>query len=84
VFGEMSARDDSLNLSETFLWLDEDDSNNTMGAFLRLVWLVLKSSKREPLMPYGKTLELGFLGLRGKHQDRFYLRDGMKIIYNGQ
>jgi hypothetical protein len=55
-----------------------------MGAFLRLVWLVLKSSKREPLMPYGKTLELGFLGLRGKHQDRFYLRDGMKIIYNGQ
>jgi hypothetical protein len=56
----MSARDDFLNPSETFLRLDEDDSNNTMGVFLRLVWLVLKFSKREPLMPYGKTLELGF------------------------
>jgi hypothetical protein len=33
----MSARDDFLNLSETFLGLDEDDSNNTMGAFLGLV-----------------------------------------------
>jgi hypothetical protein len=44
----MSARDDSLNLSETFLWLDEDDATNTMGAFLRLVWLVLKSSKGSP------------------------------------
>jgi hypothetical protein len=43
---KMSARDDSLNLSGAFLWLDEDDSNNTMIAFLRLVWLVLKSSKR--------------------------------------
>jgi hypothetical protein len=37
VFDEMSARDDFLNLSETFLWLDEDDSNNTMGDFLGLV-----------------------------------------------
>jgi hypothetical protein len=27
VFDEISAGDDSLNLSETFLWLDEDDSN---------------------------------------------------------
>jgi hypothetical protein len=26
VFDEMSARDDFLNLSESFLWLDEDDS----------------------------------------------------------
>jgi hypothetical protein len=26
-----------LSLSETLLWLDEDDSNNTMGAFLGLV-----------------------------------------------
>jgi hypothetical protein len=48
VFDEMSARDDFLNLSETFLWLDEDDSNNTKGAFLGLVWLVLKSSKGSP------------------------------------
>jgi hypothetical protein len=37
VFDEMSARDDSLNLSGTFVWLDEDASNNTMGAFLGLV-----------------------------------------------
>jgi hypothetical protein len=37
VFDEMSARDDFIILGETFLWLDEDDSNNTMGAFLGLV-----------------------------------------------
>jgi hypothetical protein len=37
VFDEMPARDDFLHLSETFLWLGEDDSNNTMGAFLGLV-----------------------------------------------
>jgi hypothetical protein len=37
VFDEMSAKDDFLNPSETFLWLNEDDSNNTMGAFLGLV-----------------------------------------------
>jgi hypothetical protein len=37
VFDEMSARADFLNLSETFLGLDKDDSNNTMGAFLGLV-----------------------------------------------
>jgi hypothetical protein len=37
VFDEMPARDDFLNLSETYLWLDEDDSNNTMGAFLGLI-----------------------------------------------
>jgi hypothetical protein len=37
-----------LNLSKTFLWLDGDDPNNTMGPFLRLVWLVLKSSKGSP------------------------------------
>jgi hypothetical protein len=37
VFDEMSARDDFLSLSETFSWLDEDDPNNTMGAFLGLV-----------------------------------------------
>jgi hypothetical protein len=48
VFDKMSARDDFLNLSEIFLWLNENDSNNTMGAFLRLVWLVLKSSRRDP------------------------------------
>jgi hypothetical protein len=37
VFDEMPARDDFLNLSETCLWLDEYDPNNTMGAFLGLV-----------------------------------------------
>jgi hypothetical protein len=38
-----------------------DDSNNTMGAFLGLVWLVLKFLKKGLLMSYGKTktLELG-------------------------
>jgi hypothetical protein len=61
VFDEMSARDGFLNLSETFLWLDEDDSNNTMGAFLRLAWLVLRFLKMELLMSHDKTktLELG-------------------------
>jgi hypothetical protein len=62
VFDEMSARDDSLNLSGTFLWLDEDDSNNTMGVFLRLVGLVcLKFLEMGLLMSYGKIkiLELG-------------------------
>jgi hypothetical protein len=61
VFVEMSARDDFLDLRETFLWLDEDDSNNTMGAFLGLVWLVLRSLKMGLLMSHGetKTLELG-------------------------
>jgi hypothetical protein len=51
-----------LNLSETFLWLDEDVSNNTMGAFLGLVWLVLRFLKMELLMSHDKTktLELGF------------------------
>jgi hypothetical protein len=37
VFDEMSARDDFLNLSETPLWFDKDDSNNTLGAFFGLV-----------------------------------------------
>jgi hypothetical protein len=83
VFDEMSARDDSLNLSGTFLWLDEDDSNNTMGAFLGLVQLVSKILKKGFLMSYGKTktLELGLQDLRGKYQDRFYLKDRMKITY---
>jgi hypothetical protein len=34
--------------------------------------------KKGLLMSYGKTIELGFLGLRGKHQDRFYLKDRRK------
>jgi hypothetical protein len=37
VFDEMSTRDDFLNQSGTFLWWDENDSTNTMGAFLGLV-----------------------------------------------
>jgi hypothetical protein len=61
VFDAMPARDDSLNLSETFLWLNEDDSNNTMGAFLGLVLLVLRFIKMGLLMSHDKTktLELG-------------------------
>jgi hypothetical protein len=47
-----------LSLSETLLWLDEDDSNNTMGAFLGLVWLVLRFLKMELLMPHDKTKTL--------------------------
>jgi hypothetical protein len=41
--------------------LDEDDSNNTMDAFLGLVWLVLRFLKMELLMSHAKikTLELG-------------------------
>jgi hypothetical protein len=48
-------------LSETVLWLDEGDSNNTMGAFLGLVWLVLRFLKMGLLMSHDKTktLELG-------------------------
>jgi hypothetical protein len=48
-------------LSETLSWLDEDDPNNTMRAFLGLVWLVLRFLKMELLMPHHKTktLELG-------------------------
>jgi hypothetical protein len=40
--------------------------------------------KKGLLMSYGKTLELGFLGLRGKQQDRFYLKDRMITTYMGQ
>jgi hypothetical protein len=40
--------------------------------------------KKGLLMSYGKTLELGFLGLREKHQDRFYLKDRRKMIYTRQ
>jgi hypothetical protein len=41
--------------------LDENDSNNTMGAFLGLVWLVLRFLKMVLLMSHNKTkiLELG-------------------------
>jgi hypothetical protein len=41
--------------------LDEDDSNNTMGAFLGLVWLALGFLKMDLLMSHDKTktLELG-------------------------
>jgi hypothetical protein len=42
VFDEMPTRGDFLNQSETFLWLDEDDSNNTRGAFLGLVLISFK------------------------------------------
>jgi hypothetical protein len=45
----------------TFLWLDKDASNNTMGAFLGLVWLVVRFLKMGLLMSHDKTktLELG-------------------------
>jgi hypothetical protein len=66
----MSARDDFLNLSETFLWLDEDDSNNTVGAFLGLVWLVLRFLKMGLLMSHDKTktLELVIQGWEENNQ----------------
>jgi hypothetical protein len=32
-------------------------------------------------MSYGKTLRFRVLGLRGKHQARFYLKDRRKIIH---
>jgi hypothetical protein len=37
VFDEMPARDDFLDLSETLLWLDGDDKNNTLDTSLGLV-----------------------------------------------
>jgi hypothetical protein len=43
--------------------LNEDDSNNTMGAFLGLVWLVLRFLKVELLMSHDKTKTLG-LGIQ--------------------
>jgi hypothetical protein len=42
VLDEMSAKDDFLKRSKTFLWLDEGDSKNTMGVFLGLVLISFK------------------------------------------
>jgi hypothetical protein len=64
----MTARKYFAKTERSLLRWDVDDSNNTMGAFLRLVWLVLRFLKKGLLMSYGKTktLELEILGLRGK------------------
>jgi hypothetical protein len=45
------------------LRLDEDDPNNTMGVFLGLVWLVVRSLKMGLLMSHDKTKTLG-LGIQ--------------------
>jgi hypothetical protein len=78
----MSARDDFLSLRETFLWLDEDDSNNTMGAFLGLVWLVLRFLKMGFLMSYDKTktLELGVLDWEENNKVGFIWRIAWKQL----
>jgi hypothetical protein len=50
----------------------------TSGMFYLAKMISAMVLKKGLLMSYGKTLELGFLGLRGKQQDRFYLKDRRK------
>jgi hypothetical protein len=61
VFDKMTARKYFAKTERSFLRWDVDDSNNTMGAFLGLVLLVLKKFLNGLLMSYDKTktLELG-------------------------
>jgi hypothetical protein len=58
----MTARKYFAKTGRSLLRWDVNDSNNTMGAFLGLVWLVSKFLKKGLLMSDGKTktLELGF------------------------
>jgi hypothetical protein len=57
----MTARKSFAKTERSLLRWDVDDSNNTMGAFLWFVGLVLRFLKMEPLMSHDKTktLELG-------------------------
>jgi hypothetical protein len=61
VLDKITARKYFAKTERSLLRWDVDDSNNTMGAFLRLVLLVLNFLKKGLLMSYGvtKTLELG-------------------------
>jgi hypothetical protein len=52
VFDEMPARDDSLNLSETFLWSDEDEWASLISFRVPQIELLMSHDKT-------KTLELG-------------------------
>jgi hypothetical protein len=73
-----------LKIEKNFLGLDGGWFLLPQGCSIGIKLISAIVLKKGLLMSYGKTLELGFLGLRGKHQDRFYLRDRRKIIYNGQ
>jgi hypothetical protein len=61
VFDKMTARKYFAKTERSLLRWDVDDSNNTMGAFLWFVGLVLRFLKMELLMSHDKTktLELG-------------------------
>jgi hypothetical protein len=61
VFDKMTARKYFAKTERSLLRWDVDDSNNTMGAFLWFVGLVLRFLKMELLMSRDKTktLELG-------------------------
>jgi hypothetical protein len=61
VFDKMTARKYFAKTERSLLRWDVDDSNNTMGAFLWFVGLVLRFLKTELLMSHDKTktLELG-------------------------
>jgi hypothetical protein len=50
VFDKMSARKYFAKTERSLLRWDVDDSNNTMGAFLGLVWLGLRFLKKGLLM----------------------------------
>jgi hypothetical protein len=60
--------------------LDGDGSYNLRGCPVGLKLIRAIVLKKGLLMSYGKIVELGFLGLRGKLQDRFYLKDKIKKI----
>jgi hypothetical protein len=51
VFDKMAARKYFAKTERSLLRLDVDDSNNTMGAFLGLVYLVFKFLKKGFLNP---------------------------------
>jgi hypothetical protein len=55
VFDKMTARRYFVKTGRSLLRWDVDDSNNTMGAFLGLVWLVLRSLKMGLLMSHEET-----------------------------
>jgi hypothetical protein len=67
-------------MERSLLRWDVDDYNNTMGAFLGLVWLAIRFLKMELLMSHDKTktLGLGILDWEEKQQGEFYLKDSMK------
>jgi hypothetical protein len=86
VFDKMTARKYFVVTERSLLRWGVDDSNNTRGAFLGLVCLVLRSLKMVLLMSHDKTktLELGIQDRDENNQIGFILKYGMKITYMGQ